>query len=106
MAPEPHPQDIAVAIADSEPWIVDGLQESTARAETLINALNKNHGTDALTAPCCSPVLVSLFCLMRRARPGTMATTTDPDCSDRLQALFQRKHAPNNPIPISILTQF
>ena len=44
----PEPQDVAGAIVESEPWMVNGLQEFTARAETLVNALSKNGGADAL----------------------------------------------------------
>lgn len=37
--PEPKPQDIAGAIAESAPWLSKGLQDFTTRAETLLKAL-------------------------------------------------------------------
>ena len=39
--PEPDPQAIARAIAESAPWLSKGLQEFTARAETLVDAIGQ-----------------------------------------------------------------
>ena len=45
----PEPQDVAGAIAESEPWMANGLQAFTARAETLIDALGKEGDEAALS---------------------------------------------------------
>jgi len=45
----PEPQEVAGATIDAEPWMLEGLQEFTARTQALVNALNKSGGADALT---------------------------------------------------------
>jgi len=45
----PEPQEVAGAMIDAEPWMLEGLQEFTARTQALVNALNKSGGADALT---------------------------------------------------------
>ena len=105
-APEPQPQDIAGAIADSEPWMVDGLQKSTARAEILINALNKNRDKDALAtllqkeAPMDTAKFVQLkwgchYLLTAKEtaeKNWQLHQSVDPDVQDLLIAGFEALH--------------
>ena len=102
----PEPQNVAGAIVESEPWMVDGLQEFTARAETLINTLSKKGGTDALTAllqkeaPMDSARFVQLkwgchYLLTAKEmseKNWQFHQSADPDIQDLLAAGFEALH--------------
>ena len=102
----PEPQDVASAIVESEPWMVDGLQKFTARAETLINALSKNGGADALAtllqkeAPMDTARFVQLkwgchYLLTAKEMSENswhFHQSADPDIQDLLAAGFEALH--------------
>ncbi|MDE0632521.1 MAG: hypothetical protein OXH73_13555 [Caldilineaceae bacterium] len=46
----PEPQEVANAMIDAEPWMLDGLQAFAARTEALVDALNQGADDDPLTA--------------------------------------------------------
>ncbi len=49
-ANNPEPQDVADAITATEPWMSEGLQEFSARADALLMKLDKTRSADALSA--------------------------------------------------------